>query len=106
MLDWTTDRLIATEQGTALVMGLIDEVSAAAAALGVPLSRDIARRQVEKTRPMAAYQTSMQVDRREGRPMEVEAILGEPLRHGTAAGAEMPRLRMLYEMARMVDVTK
>ncbi|HET6246976.1 MAG TPA: 2-dehydropantoate 2-reductase [Tepidisphaeraceae bacterium] len=103
VLNWTTDQLIATSEGMELVTNVIDEVVAGAAALGVRLSADLARRQIEKTRPMGPYQTSMQVDRREGREMEVEAILGEPLRQGTAAGAKMPRILALYEMAKMVN---
>lgn len=102
-LDWTTDRVIATEAGVAMVTSLIEEVKTAAAALGVKLPDDIARRQVDKTRPMGPYQSSMQIDRREGRPMEVEAILGQPLRHGEAAGVAMPNLRALYTLVRMID---
>jgi 2-dehydropantoate 2-reductase len=105
VLDWTTDRLIADEFGEALVTQIINEVVAGAAALGVVIASDMARRQIDKTRPMGPYQTSMQVDRREKRDMEVEAILGEPLRQGTAAGAKMPRLQMLYELAKMVNAS-
>jgi 2-dehydropantoate 2-reductase len=103
ILDWTTDQLISNADGEALVENAINEVVAGAAALGVALPPDIARRQIEKTRPMGPYQTSMQVDRREGREMEIEAILGEPLRQGTAAGANMPTLQTMYQMAKMLN---
>jgi 2-dehydropantoate 2-reductase len=102
VLDWTTDKVIATKEGEAIVRELIEEVVAGATALGVALPPGLATHQVEKTRPMGAYLSSMQIDRREGRAMEVEAILGEPLRQGTAAGAAMPRLQMLYELAKAV----
>lgn len=106
VLDWTTDRLIATPEGEAMVIALIEEVVSGAAALGVQLPDGIARRQVEKTRPMGPYLTSMQVDRREKREMEVEAILGAPLRQATAGGAAMPRLAMLYDLARAVNAAR
>lgn len=102
VLDYTTDRLIATEHGRSVVSALIEETASAARALGVHLPADIAQRQIDKTYPMGAYQTSMQVDRREGRPMEVEAILGEPLRQGRAANVSMPRLEALYDLAKIV----
>ena len=79
ILDRTTDRLIDTDASAALVMAVIDELVTGAAALGVKLPPDIARQQVDKTRPMGPYLTSMQIDRRENRPMEIEAILGAPL---------------------------
>ncbi|MDB5357841.1 MAG: 2-dehydropantoate 2-reductase [Phycisphaerales bacterium] len=103
VMDLTTDRLIGTEEGVALVMSIIGEVADAAKALDAAIPEDLPRRHIEKTRLMGAYQTSMQIDRREGRLLEVEAILGEPLRQGTGAGAKMPCLAVLYEMARLVD---
>jgi 2-dehydropantoate 2-reductase len=103
VLDWTTDRLIASEEGAALVTGVIEEVVAGASALGMTLTPGIAQIQIDKTRPMGPYLSSMQVDRREGREMEVEAILGEPFRQGTRAGAAMPRIGTMYEMAKMVN---
>jgi 2-dehydropantoate 2-reductase len=102
VLDFTTDRLVNNSDGEALVLAVIDEVVAAAAALGVKLTDGIARRQVDKTKPMGPYQSSMQIDRREGREMEIEAILGHPLRQGNAAGVAMPHLQMLYAMAKAV----
>jgi 2-dehydropantoate 2-reductase len=118
VLDWTTDKLIATERGRALVAGLMREVIAAARADGADLTADegsadsvadgpdpvsaIISRQIEHTLSMGAYMTSMQIDRREGRPMEVESILGEPLRRARAARVETPILCSLYEMAGLV----
>ena len=126
VLDWTTDRLIATEKGRALVEGIMREVIAAARADGADLAADdparesanyagapqvpgiesrisaIISRQIEHTLTMGAYMTSMQIDRREGRPLEVESILGEPLRRARNAQVETPILYALYEMAGLV----
>ena len=52
---------------------------------------------------MGAYRSSMQIDRQEGRPMEVESILGEPLRQARRAGVNTPNLEMLYHMAWLID---
>jgi 2-dehydropantoate 2-reductase len=47
---------------------------------------------------MGPYRPSSMIDFETGRPVEVEAIWGEPLRQGVRAGAAMPRLEMLYRL--------
>jgi 2-dehydropantoate 2-reductase len=103
IMDMTTDRLIATKPGTHLVVSIMQEVIASAAALGVLFPADWIDRMMEKTRNMGVYPTSMQIDRREGRPLEVEAILGEPVRQARARGASVPLMEALYLMALSVD---
>lgn len=57
-----------------------------------------------QTDSMGDYRTSMAIDYVNGRALEVEAILGEPLRRGTAAGAEMPTVATLYALVRAADM--
>ena len=102
-LDLTTDRLIGTEAGLQLVRELIREVIAAARADGVTLPDELVEAQISNTRTMGAYRSSMQVDRQQGRPLEVGAILGEPLRRAKAGGVETPVLEALYRAAAVVD---
>jgi len=45
---------------------------------------------------MAPYRPSMLLDCQAGRPMEVEAIFGAPLRAARAAACPTPRLETLY----------
>lgn len=103
VLDLTTDQLLASDAGVQLVSALIEEVVAAARALGYQMPDDLVEVNLARTRTMGAYQSSMQVDRREGRAMEIESILGEPLRQARGAGLATPKLEMLYELARVVD---
>lgn len=106
VMDLTTDRLIGSAEGRKLVGELMGEVMAAGRADGVTFdlsTEEMIARQIRATEGMGAYRSSMQIDRQEGRPLEVEAILGEPLRRGTWAGAKMPQLTALYEMARVAD---
>ena len=105
-LDLTTDRLIGTVEGRRLVAELIREVIAAARADGVVLPDELAETQIQNTTTMGPYRSSMQVDRQEGRPMEVEAILGEPLRRAEAKGVTTPILAALYRAARVVDAAR
>lgn len=106
MLDWTTDRLLATETGRALVGRLMAEVMDAGRADGVTFgfsTAEMIERQLRLTATIGSYRTSMQIDRAEGRSMEIEAILGEPLRRARAGGAETPLLQTVYELARLID---
>ena len=101
--DLTTDRLIGSDDGRRMVADLIREVIAAARADGVELPESLVETQINNTTTMGPYRSSMQVDRQEGRPMEVEAILGEPLRRAHAHGVATPILEGLYRAARVVD---
>jgi 2-dehydropantoate 2-reductase len=102
-LDLTTDRLVNTAEGLALVRQLMEEVRAAARADGVELPAELVDTNIDNTLSMGPYKSSMQVDRQQGRAMEVEAILGEPLRRARSGGAQTPVLEALYRAARVVD---
>jgi 2-dehydropantoate 2-reductase len=52
---------------------------------------------------MKPYSTSMKIDYDEGRPLEVEAIVGNPLRAAQAVGVTIPRIEMLYHQLKMLD---
>lgn len=105
VLDLTTDRLLASEAGVQLVSALMEEVVAAARALGFQMPDDLVEVNLARTRTMGAYRSSMQIDRREGRAMEIESILGEPLRQARGTGVATPKLATLYELARVVDAS-
>jgi len=106
VFDLTTDRLIGSDEGRRMVAELIREVIAAARADGVELPESLVRQQIDNTTTMGPYRSSMQVDRQEGRPMEVEAILGEPLRRAQAGRAATPVLEALYRAALVVDAAR
>jgi 2-dehydropantoate 2-reductase len=82
---------------------LMEEVIAAAVADGVALPPDLAADMMQKTTTMGAYRSSMQIDFESGRPLEVEAILGEPLRRARRAGIEVPTMELLYGIVRRRD---
>lgn len=80
--------------------GLMSDVLAGARALGHEISDAFADHQIERSFSMGPYRPSSMIDWQEGRPVEVEAIWGETLRQGLAAGAAMPRLALLYALLR------
>ena len=94
----TTDRILASPALLAEIRALMEEIRIAAAAHGVEIPSRMIDRQIELTHPMGAYRPSTLIDFLEGRPMEVEAIWGEPLRRGRSRGILMPRLSLLYSL--------
>ena len=93
----TTDRILASPGLTARARVLMAEVAAAARALGHDISEPFVRAQIDRTPALGAYQPSTLIDFLAGREIELEAIWGEPLRRGQAAGVAMPELGRLYD---------
>lgn len=86
-----------------LVVGLMEEVADIADKCGLPLPKDWIGRMLAETARMGPYRPSTLLDFLAGRPIEVEAIWGEPLRRGLAAAAQTPRLQTLYALLRFLD---
>ncbi len=78
------------------VRDLMNETILAANCLGHAIPSEFAQKQIDNTRSMGSYKPSSLIDFERGKPVEVEAIWGEPLRRGTQAGAHMPALDRLY----------
>jgi len=87
----------------ALAWNLMGEVMEAALADGVALAEELRSDLMQKTESMGAYKSSMQIDYESGRPLEVEALLGEPVRRARRAGIPVPRMEMLYALVRRLD---
>lgn len=101
-----TAAILADDMLLATARGLMQEVVDAAAGDGVALAPDIVERMINNTRTMGDYRSSMQIDFEAGRPLEVEAILGEPVRRALAANVSVPRMQMLYGAVRRLDALK
>ncbi|MFK7789118.1 MAG: putative 2-dehydropantoate 2-reductase [Phycisphaeraceae bacterium] len=82
---------------------MLEVVSAARAVVGHTIPGAFVETMLNNTRNMDAYRPSMMIDREMGRPMEVEAIYGEPMRRAEAAGCAVPRMRMLYEQLKVLE---
>ena len=61
---------------------------------------DFADLQFKRTAEMGRYRPSTVLDFVSGRPLELEAIWGEPYRRAFNAGAEVGRLETLYYLLR------
>lgn len=82
---------------------VMEEVIEAANRCGYPLERSTAAEQIRRTETMGAYRPSTLLDFELRRPLEIEAIWGEPLRRAAAVGAQTPRLQMLYGLLKTLD---
>ena len=98
-----TATILANEKLRADALALMDEVIVAACKCGHFLPTAEALKQMKRTEEMGNYKPSTLVDFERHKPLEIEAIWGEPLRRATAAGAKVPRLEQLYAQIRKLD---
>ena len=74
----------------------IDELTAVAAANGVVVRPDARERSWKFCIDHPAFPSSTQQDLASGKPLETEALCGELVKHGRAAGVSMPTLENFY----------
>jgi 2-dehydropantoate 2-reductase len=93
--------ILSTPEGEARVRALMAEVIDAATVFGYTMPEDLIEQQLQVTRAMGPYRPSTLIDFLDGRPIELDAIWGEPLRRARAAGLAMPELeRLIGEIRR------
>jgi 2-dehydropantoate 2-reductase len=98
-----TEALIANDETRTLSRDLMVDVQRGAAADGRVIETAFIDQMIEYTRAMKPYKTSMMLDHAAGRPLEVEAIFGNPLRAARAQGVELERLAVLYAQLVFID---
>ena len=103
ILDATTDQLMADPDTVELVRVLMGEIAAVAAAEGHGLPGSLVDELLAMTARMTPYATSMKVDADAGRPLEVEVMLGEPLRRAERVGVPMPAVSVLHRQLAFLD---
>jgi 2-dehydropantoate 2-reductase len=103
VLDARTDELMANPDTRTLVEQLMREVLAGAAACNRPIPDSFVQKMLDHTEKMTPYRTSMKLDFDTGRPLEVEAIFGNPLRAAMRAGAQLPQIATLYRQLKFLD---
>lgn len=122
LLNTTTDRIMADPYTYKLAEQLMQEVQAGCAACVQQTGLSVAaepsiesghdrlipqafiHKMLDYTAKMKPYRPSMKIDYDECRPLEVEAIFGNPLRMAQQAGADLPRIEMLYQQLKFLDI--
>ena len=89
-----------------LVEALMREVIQVANNLGYNLSNSLIDHNIKETKSMGPYRPSSMIDFMEGRPVEVEAIWGNPVRVGRSVGVEIPKMEALYDYIKSLPSTK
>ncbi len=100
----TTDRILADAGLAELARRLMVETAAAGNAEGCRIETDpLVEKMMSNTRTMAAYRPSMLVDYQNHSPLEVEAILGEPVRRAAASHVPVPTIESQYRLTAFLD---
>jgi 2-dehydropantoate 2-reductase len=97
-----TDAMLRTDAEVAFARRAMQEVCEVARAAGHPQSPSLVEQMLATTRAMPAYKTSMALDYENGRPMEIEAILGNTVRAARKVGVPTPNLDAIYALSKMV----
>ena len=86
-----------------LIKKVMEEVAFLAEKTGHPLPEGVIQKNLDDTAVMKPYKTSMLLDYENKRPMEVEAILGNPVRIAQSMGLEVPHIESLYGILSLAD---
>ncbi|KAG1048940.1 hypothetical protein G6F43_008705 [Rhizopus delemar] len=100
MTGMTTTEVLANKEASELVKSIMHDVITVANAEGYDFNH---KEQIEAfmARTQAStkhYKPSMQLDKERGNPMEIEVILGAPLKRAQARRLSVPRLDMMYSI--------
>jgi 2-dehydropantoate 2-reductase len=95
--------MVENPESLELARKVMEEVSRIAEAAGHPLPEEVVQQNIDGTRAMAPYKSSMLVDFEAARPLEVEAILGNGLRVAERHGVSAPHMESLYGLLMLVD---
>ena len=106
LLGARTDELMANPDTLILVKEIMGEVLAAAKSCDRIIPDDFIPDMLDYTHKMKPYRTSMKIDYDESRPLEVEAIFGNPIRVAGEAGIKLPQIEVLYRMLKFVDAQR
>jgi 2-dehydropantoate 2-reductase len=103
VLNAETRDMITHPSSRALARQLMQEVIQGAAAYGRTIEDEFIEQMMVHTEQMKPYRTSMKIDFDEKRPLEVEAIVGNPWRAAQARGIQLPQIQMLYQQLTFLD---
>lgn len=102
VLDATTDQLMEDINTRKLVEQLMQEVATGAKSDGRIIEDSFIQKMLDYTVKMKPYRTSMKIDYDENRPLEVEAIFGNPLRKAQHKGVNLPKIECLYQQLKFL----
>jgi 2-dehydropantoate 2-reductase len=104
LLRMSVGELLSSPTGPArLLEPAMREIAAVAAAAGYTLDEDVIQLMLHDTPPTSPFRPSMLVDLEKGRPIELEVILGAPMRIARQKGVPTPVLGQVHELLQVVQ---
>jgi 2-dehydropantoate 2-reductase len=94
-----------TPMSRELIRTLMQEVAAVASSLDIELPITVERR-MEGAAAVGEHKTSMLQDLEAGKPLEVDALLGAVVELADGGGVQVPSLRALYWLTKLLDQTR
>lgn len=101
-----TYEILSLSETRELVVEIMKEVRLLSGLDGAEVPESQIEDFVKMTEIMKPYKTSMLLDFEAGRPMEIDAILGNAVRIADRYGAQVPRLRTIYSLLKLADHSK
>ena len=99
-----TDMLIKEDTTRMLAYNLMMDIYKIARKEKIPLNKKIIPEMIEKTIKMKPYKTSMLLDYEAKRKLEIETILGEPLRVAMKYKLKVPYLESIYYILKHIQI--
>jgi 2-dehydropantoate 2-reductase len=100
----STRRVLDDELLKRLARALMVETIEAGNACGCRINGEpLIEKMFANTDTMGHYRTSMQIDYENRQPLEVESIIGEPVRQAHEAGLAVPCMTMQYGLVQFLD---
>lgn len=103
ILDADTKKIVSNHPATTISEEIIKDVARAAAACGKVIPDAFQRQMIDITIKMSPYFPSMKQDFDAGKPLEIEAIFGNPLRAAMNTGYFATYISMLYHLLKFME---
>ncbi|CEJ44854.1 2-dehydropantoate 2-reductase [Umezakia ovalisporum] len=103
ILNARTDQLMADGSTRRLIEQLMNEVAIGAKTSGRIIADSFIQTMLNYTLKMKPYRTSMKIDYDQRRPLEIEAIFGNPLKKAQAAGINLPQISCMYHQLQFLQ---
>lgn len=98
-----TSMIVNSPSALKLAKSLMEEIISIAKYENNSPGKKMISEMIERTKKMNPYKTSMLIDFENHKPMEIEAIVGEPLRLAKKYKISTPYLKFCYELLKFVD---
>lgn len=103
VLNSTTDILMLNQFSRQLIIELMQEVQLGASGNNRIIPDRFITEMLDYTAKMTPYSPSMKLDYEAKRPLEVEAIFGNPLKEAEKNGLILPKIKMLYQQLQFIN---